>query len=330
MSTAARAAADVAAPGGRRPSHDAGPRHAGGPGLLGDAPALARAGAREALGAREERGALELRFRPGPRGRTELAQRRQRFPLRMTVPFHLDPAIPEMAWVYVQNPTGGVFAGDRLELAVHAEPESRVHLTTQSATKLYRMEAGGEAHQRVRLDVGAGAYVENMPDALIPQAATRYRQRTEVDLAEGAACISGETLAPGRRAHGERFAYGLVELSTAVRRAGRELCVETLRFEPPRGRPDRAGVLAGGDYLVTLFALAPERDADALAAALDAALVGLGRVGVRGAAGTLPSGAGARAIALAPDAPAAERALRAAWGAARRALLDLPLPGARK
>jgi urease accessory protein len=273
-------------------------------------------------------GALALTFRRGPRGRTELAARRQRFPLRMTVPFHLDAAMPDMAWVYVQNPTGGVFAGDRLDLAVTAEAGARVHLTTQSATKLYRMEDGGEARQSVRLQLGEGAYVENLPDALIPQAGSRYRQHTRIDLAAGACCLTGETLAPGRRAHGERFAYDLMELRTEVRRDGRELCAETLRFEPGRARPDRAGILRDGDYLVTLLALAPERDAAALAATIDAALAA--EPGVRGAAGALPHGAGARALALAPDAPAAERALRVAWGAARRELLGLSLPAARK
>ena len=59
-------------------------------------------------------GLLELAFRVGPGDRTVLASRRQRFPLRLTVPLMLDPALPGMAFVYVQNPTGGVFAGDRL------------------------------------------------------------------------------------------------------------------------------------------------------------------------------------------------------------------------
>ncbi len=130
-----------------------------------------------------------------------------------------------------------------------------------------------------------------MPDALIPQAGTRYRQRTVVELAAGATFVSAETIAPGRRAHGERFAYDLLELTTEVRRDGRELCVETLRLEPGRARPDVAGVLGGADYLVSLLALAPESDAARLAATIDAALAA--GEGFRGAAGELPRGAGA-------------------------------------
>jgi urease accessory protein len=225
-----------------------------------------------------------------------------------------------MAFVYVQNPTGGVFGGDRLLTSVTADAGARVHLTTQSATKLYRMD-GGEARQELRFELAAGAYVENMPDALIPQAGTRY-------LAAGATFVSAETIAPGRRAHGERFAYELLELTTQVRRDGRELCVETLRLEPGRARPDVAGVLGGADYLVSLLALAPESDAARLAATIDAALAA--GEGFCGAAGELPRGAGAVVRILAPDAPSAERALRCAWAAARHALLGLSLPERRK
>jgi urease accessory protein len=275
----------------------------------------------------QREGVLELAFCRDPRGRTALRSRRQRFPLRTTMPFHLDAAAPDMAFVYVQNPTGGVFAGDRLLTSVTADAGARVHLTTQSATKLYRMD-GGEARQELRFELASGSYVENIPDALIPQAGTRYRQRTRVELAAGAEFVTAETIAPGRRAHGERFGYDLVELTTEVRRDGVELCVETLRMEPARARPDRAGLLGDSDYLVSMLALAPESDATRLAAAIDSALAG--EAGLRGAAGELPRGAGALVRILAPDTPSAERGLRRAWAAARDELLGLPLPERRK
>jgi urease accessory protein len=272
-------------------------------------------------------GVLDLGFRRDGGGRSVLRHRRQRFPLRMTVPFHLDAAAADMAFVYVQNPTGGVFADDRLSTSVVADERARVHLTTQSATKLYRME-GGEARHELDFELGEGAYVEHIPDPLIPHAGTRYRQSTRVELAPDAAFVAVETIGPGRRARGERFAYDLVELGTEARRDGRVLCAETLRLEPARSRPDRAGALGDWDYLVTLLAVAPEHDAAALSAALDAALAA--EPDVLGAAGELPRGAGAVARVLAASAPDAERALRSGWAAIRRSLVDLPLPEVRK
>lgn len=275
----------------------------------------------------QHEGLLELRFSRDPWGRSALAARRQRFPLRTTVPFHIDRGAPDMAYVYVQNPTGGVFAGDRLVTRVTAEDGVRVHITSQSATKLYRSE-GADATQEVRFELGEGAYVESLPDPLIPHAGARYRQHTHVELARGATFVGAETVAPGRWARGERFAYELVELTTEVHRGRRELCAERLRLEPSCGRLDRSGVLGGFGYLVTVLVVAPECDCGLLAAAMDEAVAQSGEG--FGAAGELPRGSGALARVLAPDATSAYRSMRRAWAAVRRALFDLELPDRRK
>jgi urease accessory protein len=272
-------------------------------------------------------GTLDLTFRCDARGRTVLQERRQRFPLRMTVPMHLDPAVPEMPFVYVQNPTGGVFDGDRLRLSVRAAEGARAHLTSQSATKLYRM-VDGEALQDLRFNLRPGAYVEHVPELLIPQRGARYRQRTTVELEGDAALVTAESVSPGRRAHGERFAFDVLELRTNAWHEGREVCAETLLFEPARARPARPGVLSDGDYLVTMLAFAPARDTARLAYVVDRAL--MAAPGVIGATGELPNGAGVLARVVAQDAPGAQRGLRIAWGAARRELIDAPLPPVRK
>ena len=87
-------------------------------------------------------------------------------------------------------------------------------------------------------------------------------------------------------------------------------------------------MLSDGDYLVTVLAFAPARDTARLAHEVDRAL--MAAPGVIGAAGELPNGAGVLARVMADDAPGAQRGLRVAWGAARRALIDAPLPPVRK
>jgi urease accessory protein len=272
-------------------------------------------------------GLLAVRLRCDARRRTVLAERRQRFPLRMTVPMYLDAGDRGMAFVYVQNPTGGVYAGDRLHTSVVAEAGARVHVTTQSATKVCRMD-GGEALQEMRFDVGAGAYVEYMPDPVIPQAGARLVQETVVELGDGGAFVTAETLGPGRRARGERFAYERILLRLEARRDGRELCVDTMELMPSRRAPDARGILGSRDYLVSLVVVCPERDTARLAALLDAGLAE--RPGLLGAADELPNGSGAIVRILAPSATAAREALRAAWTTVRAEVLDLPLPATRK
>jgi urease accessory protein len=270
---------------------------------------------------------LELSFRAAG-DRTVLERHRQRFPLHVTAPLYLDPAVPEMPFVYVQNPTGGVFAGDRLRVGVDAGPGTRVHVTTTAATKIYRMEAG-HAEQLVELCLAAGAYVELVPEPLIPQAGSRFSSRIAATLADGAALVAAETVAAGRLARGERFAFERLELSTEVRdEAGRELCVDRLVLEPGRRSPAARGLLGDASYLGTLLVVAPGSDGEQLAARTDAALAEL--ADVRAAAGVLADGAGSISRVLG-DSPAGVRhAIEAAWAAARRELLGTPLPPRRK
>jgi urease accessory protein len=180
----------------------------------------------------------------------------------------------------------------------------------------------------MRFELGPDAYVEYVPDPIIPQAGSRLVQETVVELGQRAVFIAAETLAPGRRARGERFAYERIRLRTQVHRDARELCVDTLELDPARRSPTVRGLFGARDYLVSLLVLCPERDASRLADVLDAGIAG--RPGATGAAGELPNGSGAVVRILTDSAMAARRALHHVWRIARGEMLDLALPALRK
>ena len=77
-----------------------------------------------------------------PTGARYLSRRSQRFPLRLTTPLYLDPSQPSMAFLYVQNPTGGVFEDDDHKIALDVRPGAQVHLTTQSAIQAVSRRQG--------------------------------------------------------------------------------------------------------------------------------------------------------------------------------------------
>jgi len=239
---------------------------------------------------------------------------------------YLDPADRGMAFVYVQNPTGGVFAGDRLVTRIVAEAGAHVHLTTPSATKVYRMEQG-EAQQRTEIHLGRDAYLEYVPEPLIPQAGSRLEQSLHVELGEGAAFFGMETIAPGRLARGEAFAYDRLVLHTSVV-SGREVCADTLLLEPSQRPPARRGLLGAYPYLGMAFAAAPRADCEALADRLDESV--RGAHGCLAAAGALPSASGAFARVLAVTSSATRSALEGAWRAAREELMGTTPPVRRK
>jgi urease accessory protein len=268
-------------------------------------------------------GLLDLRFARASTGRTYLAACRQRFPLRVTTPHYLDDGDRGMAFLIIQNPAGAVFAGDHLELRLAAEEGARVHLRTQSATRLCQM-AGERATQAMHLQIAAGAYVEYLPELLIPQAGSRYAQRLSIDTAPAGAVVTAEIVAPGRRAHGERFEYEHLRLETALAVDGREHAVDVLDLSPARRHPERGGVLGAHDYVATLTVLCPSADVERLARELDGVLAEV--PGVSAAAGMLAGEVGVAGRILAPTGSAARAAVRAAWKCARLQLLGLPVP----
>ncbi|MEO8593532.1 MAG: urease accessory protein UreD [Candidatus Solibacter sp.] len=139
------------------------------------------------------------------------------------------------ALVHLQNVSGGVLAGDRMETEIEVGAGAIAQVTTTGATRLYRHRAGAaDSEQQVRIHVGEGACLEYLPDMTIPFRGSRHRQSTTAKLEAGALLFWWETLAPGRQAMGERFAYERLQIRNEVRTAQRPLLLEEMLLEPAR------------------------------------------------------------------------------------------------
>jgi urease accessory protein len=137
--------------------------------------------------------------------------------------------------VHLNNVSGGVLAGDRLALDVTVEAGAAAQITTTGATRLYRHRAGSlDSEQTTTFSVGEKARLEYLPDPLIPYAGSRHIQRTRIRLAAGAALFWWETLAPGRQAAGESFAFERLQIESEVRTGERLLLKEAFLLEPAK------------------------------------------------------------------------------------------------
>ncbi|BBG02652.1 MULTISPECIES: urease accessory protein UreD [Pseudonocardia] len=264
-------------------------------------------------------GLLDVELVLAADGRTRVERLVQRFPQRVTTPMYLDPAAPGTAFLCVQNPSGGVFAGDRLTTRLRAAPGAGVQLSGQSATQVY---AGGAAGHDYRLIVEPGAVLEHVPRTTIPHRDCDYRQQVHVELRGDGTYLGWDVLAAGRIGHGERFAFRAVDLRTSVSCDGVPVATEALRIVPARRHPAEPGVLGGWDYAATVLLVAPARArsvwvelADELATTCEL------RPDRVAAVSELPDGAGLVVRILAGRAPAVHGALRETWAIARRILL---------
>ncbi|MFF2746924.1 urease accessory protein UreD [Kitasatospora sp. NPDC058048] len=296
-------------------------RHAGTPDTL-------------AVGRPGKVGLLELAFeRIG--GRTELTGHYQKSPLQIMRPLYFDPARPDLAVTFLMSTGGGILQADRLRTDLRCGADTAVHLTTQAATKVYRMEYD-YATQLVNLAAGPRAYVEYLPEPVIPFVDSRLYQRTVLTVDPEATVLAGETVLAGRLARGERNAYRVFASDLEVRRPDGELvALDTVRLEPsPAGGSGVTGpaVLAGHDVMSSLYVLSPLAPAGRIADVLHEAVAdcGRGRDELLYGVSVLPQDSGAWLRLLGSDTRAVAAALRAAWDAVRQLLIGVPAPQLRK
>jgi len=160
-------------------------------------------------------------------GATRLAHLYQRDPLRVLFPgADGDPA----ALAVIVTTSGGLVAGDRLDIAVNVVAGAVAHVTGSAAEKLYR-STGATTEIAQRLSVGAGGWLEFLPPEAILFDGARLRRNTHVELAGNAGFLGGGIVVFGRRARGERFTHGLLHEVWEVRRDGALVWGDALRVD---------------------------------------------------------------------------------------------------
>jgi len=255
-------------------------------------------------------GLLLLRFALDRHGRTRLTSRRQRYPLVTTAVLPMESEMG--ALIYLQNAAGSVFGGDHLDIELRLGPCAELCVSTPSATRLQGDEL---SVQTVRIELGAGAFFESVPETIIPHPKAKHRQQTCVELGPGATAIFVESLAPGRVARGERHLYGNIAIRLEASFDGNVVLNDAFSFRPAEADPGFEGVLGSFGYVGSLLALSENGDHEALAGEINARLASFPNV--YGGAAALASGFGVLARFLVDDAPILSAVKHSVWDAAR-------------
>jgi urease accessory protein len=136
-------------------------------------------------------------------------------------------AVPEVVFL---NTAGGLTGGDRLSYATDIGDGLRAVATTQTAERAY-LATDGVAQVAVRHVVGAGGWLDWLPQETILFQGARLTRTTRIDLGPGAGCLMLEAVVLGRAAMGE--VVGCVQFTDRreVWQNGRPRLVEPLRID---------------------------------------------------------------------------------------------------
>jgi urease accessory protein len=276
-------------------------------------------------GAVGKSGYLHLGFERRGR-RTILADLDYRIPYRAQRALYCDEGMPDLAHVFLITTTGCLLQGDRMALDIALGPSARAHVTTQSATKIHSMDANYAA-QTQTITLANDAYLEFLPDPIIPHRRARFVSDTRITVAPSATLLYAEIIQPGRKHHHPEECFGAAVVSMALdvaRPGGDTLFTEKLLIEPHRYAMRQTGVMGPFDVLGNVLLCAPKEKAERIWQRVGADVDSAG--GLAFGASRLPNDAGLLFKVLGHETAPVKAKVREFWGVVREEVTDARLP----
>lgn len=278
------------------------------------------------VGAPGKQGYLNLSFEIDARGKSILRDLERRAPLIVQQELYFDEEMPEMPCVYILSSGGPNVDGDRFQQNITVRKDAFAFVSTGAATKLAEMRYNYSGMKQC-ITLEENAYLEYLPEPVIPCRHTRFISDTCMRVAPSATVVYSEIFTGGRKYYdqGELFAYDILSVCTHGERPdGRPLFREKFVICPDRHSPCVVGVMDGYDVFANVIVMTPQEHAgniyDNTPAFIDRQrhiAVGITR---------LPDNSGLLYKVLGVDSEPVKRLVRSFCSSVRREIKGHPLP----
>jgi urease accessory protein len=182
------------------------------------------------------------------------------------------------------------------------------------------------AAQTQTIALSDDAYLEFLPEPLIPHRDARFVSDTRISIAPTATLLLSEIVQPGRKHHhpDECFGARVISLSTEAGLSdGRALFSEKLLIDPRRYPMRQTGVMDSFDVFANVIVCTPKASADRIYARVESD-VDLARSLAFGAS-RLPNDAGLIFKVLGRETAPVKAKVREFWGIVRKEVMGADL-----
>lgn len=160
------------------------------------------------------------------------------------------------------NTAGGLTGGDVFDIALSAGPDSRMTVTTQAAERIYGAVGDVAARLSSRVEIGAGARLDWLPQETIFFDRGALRRRLDVMMAADARFLMVEPLVLGRQAMGEDVRAGLFADDLRLVRDGALVFADAVRLVGDLQAQMRGPATgAGARAMAAVLFVAPDAEA---------------------------------------------------------------------
>ena len=235
---------------------------------------------------------------------------------------------PRWLYIYIISPSGGILQGDRYRIDITLKKNSYAHITTQSATRVYKMERDF-ATQMVNIVVDDGCYFEYIPEQVIPFRNSRFYQIVDLNVHENSTMVYSEMIVPGRVASGEVFEYDICYVKTVAKDNFDKLrFTDTFKLEPKKENLRSYGIMENLDTVSSLYILTKREYVKDIKNEINSIFKNI--VIVRGGASVLPDNRGIIVRILGNTASEVRNAIFEILKITRKKILGATFSGIRK
>ncbi len=216
------------------------------------------------VGSPGKSGYLKLGFELDKQGKSILRDLDRRVPLIVQQELYFDEEMPGMPCVYILSSGGPNVDGDRYKQDFIVRKDAYAFVSTGAATKLAEMRYNYSGMQQ-RIELEENAYLEYIPEPIIPCKHTRYISDTHIVIHPTATLFYSEIYMGGRKYYdkGELFEYDMLSILThAERDNGEKLFREKFIIQPLVNSVRNIGVMHNYDVFANVIVLTPKEHAD--------------------------------------------------------------------
>ena len=273
-------------------------------------------------------GYLSLGLKRDPHsGKTIVKEQSSQVPLLTQRALYYETELPSMAYLQIVSPSGGILQGDRYRMDISLKDNAVAHLTTQGATRLYKMDSNF-ATQLVNVTVDENCYLEFIPDQIIPYRNSRFYQKVLLDVHDNASMIYSEIIVPGRTAMNESFEYDICYLKILAKSQDKIRFVDVAMLEPKKQNLNTFGILGKQTVVGTIYIITKRDYVTELCDEINSSLQNIAKISF--GASILPNDLGILVRLTGNSASDIRDAVYEVVKMTRKKILNAPFTGIRK
>ena len=217
------------------------------------------------VGAPGKQGYLRMVFELDRDGKSIMRDLERRVPIIVQQELYFDREWKELPCVYILSSGGANLDGDRYQQDIFLKKDSFAWVSTGAATKISEMKRNYSG-MRQNITLEEGAYLEFMPEPVIPCRHARFICDTDLTVHPTATLFYSEVYMGGRKYYEkpESFVYDILSVCCkGLRPDGTRLFREKFVVEPERLlNPRQLGIMGKFDIFANVIVMTPPDKAE--------------------------------------------------------------------